>query len=101
MPRTRTAALIWSAAARADVIRLRGFIEPHNPEAARNAGASIKKAARLLIEHPAIGKRVEGREDRELIIPFGHRGYVMRYRLAGETIVILRIWHGLEEQDEG
>jgi toxin ParE1/3/4 len=98
MPGPRTLNLIWSPAARRDVIRLRDFIEPHNPDAARTAAEVLKKAAQLLLEHPAIGKRMEDREDRELFIPFGQRGYILRYRLHGDTIVILRIWHGLEER---
>ncbi|HUL12708.1 MAG TPA: type II toxin-antitoxin system RelE/ParE family toxin [Methylococcaceae bacterium] len=55
-------------------------------------------AAQLLITHPGIGKRLEGRQDRELFVPFGQRGYVMRYRLDGDDIVILKIWHALEDR---
>ncbi len=100
MPESRTTALIWTAAARADLIRLRSFIEPHNPEAARRSADNIKEAVKLLTAHPAIGKRVEERQDRELFIPFGQRGYVMRYRLEDKAIVVLRVWHGLEARDE-
>jgi len=78
MPRSRTLALIWSTAARADLIRLREFIEPHNPEAARSAAQALKKATGLLVRHPGIGKRLEGRQDRELVVPFGQRGYIIR-----------------------
>jgi hypothetical protein len=52
----------------------------------------------LLVTHPDIGPRLEGRDDRELFIHFGQRGNVMRYRLNGDDIVILRIWHALEER---
>jgi plasmid stabilization system protein ParE len=90
--------LIWSPAARDDVVRLRQFIELHNPEAAKRAAETLKKAASLLLTYPGFGKRLEGRQDRELFVPFGKRGYVMRYRLDGETIVILRIWHALEDK---
>jgi plasmid stabilization system protein ParE len=98
MPEPRTLRLIWSPAARRDLIRLREFIEPHNPAAARRAAEALKKAARLLLEHPAIGTQLEDREDRELFIPFGKRGYIMRYRLHDHTIVIVRVWHGVENQ---
>jgi plasmid stabilization system protein ParE len=77
---------------------LRQFIAPHNPDAARRAAQALKKAARLLLDHRAIGKRVEGREDRELSVPFGQRGYSLRCRLHEDTIVILRLWHSLEER---
>ncbi|MBF0497331.1 MAG: type II toxin-antitoxin system RelE/ParE family toxin [Deltaproteobacteria bacterium] len=90
--------LIWSPAARDDVVRLRKFIESHNPDKAKQAAESLKQAASLLINHPGLGKRLEGRQDRELFIPSGKRGYVMRYRLDGQTIIILRIWHSLEHR---
>jgi len=48
--------------------------------------------------HPGIGKRLEGRDDRELFVPFGQRGYVIRYQLDADDIVILRIWHSLEDR---
>ena len=98
MPRSRKLKLIWLPAARADLIRLREFIEPHNPDAARRAAETLKKAANLLLEHPAIGTPLEGREDRELFIPYGQRGYIMRYRLHEETVAIVRVWHGLEDR---
>jgi plasmid stabilization system protein ParE len=98
MPRSRALKLVWSPAARRDLIRLREFIEPHNPAAARRAAAILRKAANLLQEQPGIGRRIEGREDRELSVPFGQRGYLLRYRLHEDTIVILRIWHGLEDR---
>lgn len=90
--------LKWTEAARADLIRLRRFIEPKNPVAARRAAEALKKGADLLLEHPGMGRRLEGRPDRELDIPFGKRGYVMRYRLDGDDIVILKIWHSREER---
>ena len=98
MSQAKTPVLIWSATARADLVRLREFIEPHNPEAAKNAAQTIKKATQLIQQHAGIGTRLEGRLDRELFVPFGHRGYVIRYRLDEEAIVILKIWHGLEER---
>jgi plasmid stabilization system protein ParE len=98
MPRARTLKLVWSPAARRDLVRLRQFTEPHNPGAARRAAAALKKAASLLCEQPGIGRRIEGREDRELSVPFGDRGYLLRYRLHEDTIVILRLWHGLEDR---
>lgn len=92
--------LIWSEAALADVVRLRRFIEPHNPDAARCAAEALKKGAALLLDHPGLGRRLAGRQDRELDIPFGKRGYVMRYRLDGDDIVVLRIWHNLEKRTQ-
>lgn len=99
MPADRSLNLIWTPAARRDLIRLREFIEPHNLLAAQRAAASLKKAADLILDHPGIGQRLDGREDRELFIPFGQRGYVMRYRQHKDTIVILKVWHALEDRE--
>ncbi len=98
MAGSRKQSVIWSPTALADLVRLRKFIEPHNPGAARRAADSLKKAAKLLAEHPGLGKRLEGRADRELMVPFGQRGYALRYRQDGETIVVLKIWHSLEDR---
>ncbi|MGZ5008725.1 MAG: type II toxin-antitoxin system RelE/ParE family toxin, partial [Methylobacter sp.] len=81
MPDHNQTRIIWSVAASQDIIRLRSFIEPHNTKASRRAAEAIKKAASILIANPAIGKMVEGRQEREIFIPFGQRGYAMRYRL--------------------
>jgi plasmid stabilization system protein ParE len=99
MPTTRTA-LIWSPAARNDIIRLYEFLKSENPEAAKRAIKSIKHSANSLVNFPALGKRLEGRQDREVFVPFGKRGYVIRYRLDGVIPVILRIWHSLESKEE-
>lgn len=94
MFRSTTPSLIWSLTARADLIRLRDFIEPHNPEAAKNAAQSLN----IIIQHSGIGTRLKDRHDRELFVPFGKRGSVIRYRIDADAIVILKIGHSLEER---
>lgn len=98
MSRSKTSVLIWSTAARADLIRLRQFIEPHHSEAARNAAQALKTAANLIPQHSGIGKRLAGRQDRELFVPFGRRGYIIRYRIEESAVIILKIWHSLEDR---
>lgn len=88
--------LKWSSTALHDLKRLRSFIEPNLPDAAQRAAFSLKQAANLLIAHPGVGVRLEGRPDRELFVPFGQSGYVIRYCFDEDEIVILKIWHGLE-----
>ena len=98
MPVVGRLTLKWSSTALADIRRLRAFIEPHHPKAAQRAAMSLKQAANRVLSHPGIGTRIEGRQDRELFVPFGNRGYVIRYRLDGDDLVILKIWHGLEDR---
>lgn len=100
MSKTQKLTLVWSPAARRDLIRLREFIQPHNPRAAQRVAAAIRKAARLISENPAIGGKLEGRQDRELFTPFGQRGYVLRYQIIDPKIVILKIWHTLEDREK-
>ena len=97
MPQTRR--LIWLPEAAADMSRLRRFIQPHNPKAARQAAQCIKTPANQLMEFPEIGKPLQdGTERRELYVPFGTGAYVLRYRLAGEDLVILQVWHSRENR---
>jgi plasmid stabilization system protein ParE len=98
MPDHNKSKIIWSVAASRDIIRLRSFIEQHNHNAARRAAEAIKNAPSVLMEFPLIGKLVEGRQEREISIPFGKSGYIMRYRLDANTVVILRVWHDLEDR---
>lgn len=35
---------------------------------------------------------------RELFVTFGARGYVIRYRIDKDHIVIVRVWHSLEQR---
>lgn len=89
--------LIWADVAREDIIRLRVFLGQHNPDAARRAAEAILKSTSALLEFPAIGRPVEDMEDfRDLYIPFGQRGYVLRYRLEHNKVVVLRVWRILE-----
>lgn len=87
----------WLESAINDLQRLRDFILPHNREAAQRAFGTIRAASEPLMTSPRIGKPVEGMPDcRELIIPFGSSGYVLRYRIAGDTVYIHAVKHGKE-----
>lgn len=87
----------WLQAAIYDLQRLREFIRPHNQEAAQRAFAIIRAAIAPLETNPRIGKPVDDLPDyHDLIIPFGASGYVLRYRIQGDTIFIVAVKHGKE-----
>ncbi len=91
--------LIWERGAVHDLTRLREFIQPHNPKAATNAAQCIIKAANLLLDNPYLGHPMENMpEFNQLFIPFGQNGYVIRYRIDNEKIIILRVWHTREDR---
>jgi plasmid stabilization system protein ParE len=69
----------------------------------KNAGAAlvavnaIQSAVDNLAAHPLVGRRLEG-ELRELIISYGHSGYVALYRfvISSDAVRILAIRHQKE-----
>ena len=86
----------WTDEAIVDLERLHSFLLGQNPEAAARAGERILSAACKLESTPGLGRPVEDEYHRELLIFFGASGYVIRYRVEGEEVVIARIWHGRE-----
>ncbi|MBF0139452.1 MAG: type II toxin-antitoxin system RelE/ParE family toxin [Magnetococcales bacterium] len=81
-----------------DLQRLREFLRPKNPVAARRAGETIIKALEVLGRQPQIGRPVEdmAHNYREWLINFGDSGYVVRYRFDGDEITILAVRHQKE-----
>jgi plasmid stabilization system protein ParE len=37
---------------------------------------------------------------RELFQPFGRGGYVLRYMIRNQTVVIIRVWHAKEWRED-
>lgn len=81
-----------------DLGRLRKFLQPKNPLAARRAAEAIMKQVRVLGSQPQIGRPVEDMPDefREWLIDFGDSGYVARYRFDGDGVTILALRHQKE-----
>ena len=91
--------LIWLPEAREDIGRLFDFLVDVNPAAAARAVRLIQKGARTIGEQPELGRPMDGpTKRRELFLPFGASAYVIRYRIADQTIVIIRVWHGREDR---
>lgn len=94
-------AIHWADDAVEDLVRLREFIEIHNPEAARTAVLALIKATEILKDNPHAGKPIESLIEqgdyRDLVVPFGAVGYVMRYRYMNSGTYILHIRHDKEK----
>jgi plasmid stabilization system protein ParE len=73
------------------------FLRDKNPAAALSAVEAIQSAVNNLGAHPLVGRRVEG-ELRELIISYGHSGYVALYRfvVSRDEVRVLAIRHQRE-----
>jgi len=93
--------LVVAPAAAADLERLRQFLADKSPAAAQRAAIILRDAARSLEVFPDRGRPSAVAGLRELIVPFGRSGYVMRYAPIPERneIVILRIWHDREARE--
>jgi plasmid stabilization system protein ParE len=91
------ATVVYSKRALDHIERAFQFLRDKNPDAAENAVAAIQSAVNNLAEHPLVGRRLEG-ELRELVISYGHSGYVALYRfvIARDEVRILAIRHQRE-----
>jgi plasmid stabilization system protein ParE len=90
--------VIFARAALRDIERLRAFLRPKNPLAARRAGEAISQGVRVLRAHPRMGRTIENLPEsyREWLIDFGDTGYTVRYRIDGDAITILAVRHQKE-----
>lgn len=79
-----------------DFIRLVDFLAPKNPRAARRAAEAILAGIASLGDRPNRGRPSVG-DHRELIIRFGRDGYVVRYRVDPDAVIVATINH-LREQ---
>lgn len=84
-----------------DLERLRVFLREKNPEASKNAVKAIKETFRKIGQTPEIYRPVPNMPyHREAVIDFGGSGYLARfyYKPSGD-VLILRVWHQLEDRD--
>ncbi len=89
--------LLWSSKASADLMRLHEFLHPVAPEAAAKVVQSLASAPKRLLDFPRIGEKLAAYEPREVRrITVGH--YELRYEIANDTIVVLRLWHVREDR---
>ena len=87
--------VIWTPAALLDVQRLYRFLAPKNIDAAKQAVKALRQGVKVLQLQAGIGRPIDDmpEEFREWIIDFGDSGYVARYRVDSEVVVILAVRH--------
>lgn len=92
--------VIFTPAALKDLGRLHDFLNQKNPASAKKSALAITQAIKILQKHPHIGRLVQDMPQhyRELVIHFGSSGYIARYRLQQDRVVILAIRHQKELQ---
>jgi toxin ParE1/3/4 len=88
----------WLDDALADLTEIYSYIATDDPRAARRVVARIQAAIRLLAELPHRGRPGRWPGTRELIIP--GTPYLVPYRVKGDLIEILRVFHGARRWPE-
>ena len=81
-----------------DLKRLREFLRPKNPAAAKRAAVAITKAVQVLGQYPQVGRPADDMEPeyRELPIDFGDSGYGALYRYESDLVTVLALRHQKE-----
>ena len=90
---------IWSPEAIADLVALRAYVDQDDPVAAQRVALHIIRSVETLLPNsPEMGRpgRVPG--TRELVIP--RTPNIVPYRLVGDTIQVLRVFHGARRWPE-
>ncbi len=90
--------LNWSARALRDLTRIQAFLQPKSPDASQRAAVAIRQGLKTLQQYPSVGRLVDGLglDYRDMYINFGDSGYLVRYRIEKQGVVILGIKHARE-----
>ncbi len=90
--------LIWSSQSLRDMQRIYRFLAPKNSSAAKRAVKAIRESVNVLSLQPDVGRPVEDMPIgfREWMIDFGHSGYVVRYCIDENAVLILAVLHQKE-----
>ncbi len=87
----------WTRKASTDLVRLHEHLRPVAPAAAARIVQQLTRAPERLLDYPRIGEKLEAyapREVRRIIVG----SYELRYELAEDSILILRLWHSRENR---
>lgn len=87
--------IVWTDDAVGNLEAIFTYVAAFDPSAARGLAERLIAVADSLAEFPHRGRDVgEGRHEITTVWP-----YILRYRVEGETVIILRVRHGA--RDEG
>lgn len=82
--------VVWTEPALDGVRRAYDYLFDFNPRAAMQVAESLRDEGESLVYFPHRGRAVRGTDMRELVASYP---YVIRYRIIGDDVVILRIRH--------
>lgn len=82
-----------------DFLRLDTFVRQRTAASADKVSRLLEHALGQLARFPKLGiALVDHVPYRELPVPFGARGYLIRYRIVEREVVVVRVWRAREER---
>jgi plasmid stabilization system protein ParE len=87
-----------TARAQQDLHRLELFLIDKNPEAADRAVAVLTQAILSLADHAERGFPGPLPNLKQIAVPFGDSGYIVQYRIQGETVIVAHLKHAREQR---
>lgn len=91
--------VVWTRRAGENLDREKAYIAERNPAAARRTAIRILTAIDRLARHPNLGRPGRVPDTRELVVP--GTPYLVPYRVRGDAVQILRIFHGARKWPDG
>ena len=91
--------VVFTASARRDLLRLYLFLDDRDPVAGQKARKAIRRAIGYLAEFPFSCRKASAESStlREMVIPFGHAGYVALFEIRqAATVSVLAVRHQRE-----
>jgi len=82
--------IVWTKTVLSGIARAYDYLFAFNPRAAMHVAETLRDEANSLINFPHRGRSVRGTGMRELVATYP---YIIRYRVVGDTVTILRIRH--------
>lgn len=92
--------LVYSEEAMADLVRLRAFIAEKDPATASRIAEELIARMEKLRLFPQMGVEVPQAPQPGVLRDMVFGSYVVRYAAQTESVVVLRLWHHLENRAE-
>ena len=82
--------LLWTPEAIRDRDDIYDYVEAQNPAAALALDELLEEKARLLVDHPKLGRPGRAPDTRELV---AHGNYLLIYDVVGDHVRVLNVVH--------